>query len=344
MLFDIRPSTGWYGWNVGSVAQAGIVLQWCCGYTYLQHFNALGSTLMTTDQTGAVQRQQINGPWGQGWEYYGSWYTVRYAGMDFPKLQGNDVASFRDYNPTLGRWLMPDPAGRAAANPANPQSWNMYAYVGDNPTSVTDPSGLSWVWAGNCAYDNLTVTDRFSVSSTGDKTATPRGTWTYNDGAIIMCNGIADGDLPMPAVVPDTTGLYRINVQVKVAAESRAVCAARLADKYSIAGVAGTIGKSGLLANVFNGFAGNAVSGLVLAVSGRGSPLRSATSLTNLRFQGTAAAINAVTKPEPIIQLGLSGEQVGGELLGEGLGGIISAVKLGYDATSFAAAYFLRCK
>jgi RHS repeat-associated protein len=30
----------------------------------------------------------------------------------------------RKYNPTSGRWLSPDPAGLAAADPSNPQSWN----------------------------------------------------------------------------------------------------------------------------------------------------------------------------------------------------------------------------
>ncbi len=145
-----------------SMEQAGVVLQYCCGYTYLQHFNALGSTLMTTDQTGAVQRQQIYGPWGQGWEYYGSWYTVRYAGMDFPGLQGNDVASFRDYNQTLGRWLVPDPGGRKVVHLNNPQTWNMYTYVTDNPTSSNDPSGeacffgvtiFGSYFGGRCADD-----------------------------------------------------------------------------------------------------------------------------------------------------------------------------------------------
>lgn len=41
-----------------------------------------------------------------------------------------------------GRWLSPDPAGLSAANPANPQTWNRYAYVGGNPLSFADPSGL----------------------------------------------------------------------------------------------------------------------------------------------------------------------------------------------------------
>jgi RHS repeat-associated protein len=48
----------------------------------------------------------------------------------------------REYNPTWGRWISPDPAGLAAANAANPQTWNMYAYVTNNPTALTDPLGL----------------------------------------------------------------------------------------------------------------------------------------------------------------------------------------------------------
>jgi hypothetical protein len=42
----------------------------------------------------------------------------------------------------MGRWMPPDPAGLAAADPANPQSWNRYAYVLNAPTELTDPLGL----------------------------------------------------------------------------------------------------------------------------------------------------------------------------------------------------------
>ena len=35
-----------------------------------------------------------------------------------------------------------DPAGKAAANPANPESWNLYAYVMNQPLRLVDPSGL----------------------------------------------------------------------------------------------------------------------------------------------------------------------------------------------------------
>jgi RHS repeat-associated protein len=33
---------------------------------------------------------------------------------------------FREYNTTQGRWISPDPAGMAAVDPSNPQSWNRY--------------------------------------------------------------------------------------------------------------------------------------------------------------------------------------------------------------------------
>ena len=51
----------------------------------------------------------------------------------------------RMYDPRLGRFLSPDPI---VGDPTSSQSWNLYSYVGNNPLSYVDPTGL--VQAGPC--------------------------------------------------------------------------------------------------------------------------------------------------------------------------------------------------
>jgi hypothetical protein len=50
----------------------------------------------------------------------------------------------------MGRWPSPDPAGISSVSAKNPQTWNRYAYVGNNPLVATDPTGMvaSYACAG----------------------------------------------------------------------------------------------------------------------------------------------------------------------------------------------------
>jgi len=114
-------------------------------------------------------------------------------------FQSNDIAidlydfPARERHGTQGRWISPDPAGLQAADPTNPQTWNRYAYVLNNPLAYTDPQGL-WCYYGT-TDDNgkidLSSPDAqdsgnydFSIASGGtgvDKNCESGGTW-YDPG------------------------------------------------------------------------------------------------------------------------------------------------------------------
>ncbi|MGH9520555.1 MAG: RHS repeat-associated core domain-containing protein, partial [Terriglobales bacterium] len=56
---------------------------------------------------------------------------------------GTDHFAVRTYSGDLARWLSPDPAALAAVDPNNPQTWDRYGYVNDDPLAAVDPLGLT---------------------------------------------------------------------------------------------------------------------------------------------------------------------------------------------------------
>jgi RHS repeat-associated protein len=78
--------------------------------------------------------------------------THRFTGHERDLQTGYDYMHFRFYGSNMGRFLKPD---SVVANAADPQSWNLYAYVRNNPILLNDPSGhmvgiayRSYTWAG----------------------------------------------------------------------------------------------------------------------------------------------------------------------------------------------------
>ena len=72
---------------------------------------------------------------------------------------------FRQQASNQGRWLVPDPAGLAAVDITNPQTWNRYAYVGNNPLSNVDPLGLDPLGP---VITNITVYSGFDPFNIGN--------------------------------------------------------------------------------------------------------------------------------------------------------------------------------
>jgi RHS repeat-associated protein len=104
--------------------------------------------LVSTDRLGSVRS---GGPGGLGYQAqypYGVEYSLptandreKYATYTRDSATGFDYAVNRYYASQWGRFLSPDPYA-GSSDPSNPQSWNLYPYVGGDPVNSSDPSGL----------------------------------------------------------------------------------------------------------------------------------------------------------------------------------------------------------
>jgi RHS repeat-associated protein len=69
-----------------------------------------------------------------------------FTGKERDAESGNDYFGARYYASSMGRFMSPDPSGLLYADPANPQSLNLYSYGWNNPLHNIDPSGMECVW------------------------------------------------------------------------------------------------------------------------------------------------------------------------------------------------------
>lgn len=84
--------------------------------------------------------------------------SAKFTGKERDTDNGINLDFFqaRYHGAAQARFLSPDPAGNFVADLSNPQSWNQYSYVLNNPLKFVDPSGLNCVYAG---ADNGTAAD-----------------------------------------------------------------------------------------------------------------------------------------------------------------------------------------
>jgi len=87
-------------------------------------------------------QEQLN--WGDphidGMHFAGHWRDFLGA-LNVDNTEYLDDMHARHYDPNLGRFLSVDPVVDFKRNMSNPQGWNRYAYVMNNPLRWTDPTG-----------------------------------------------------------------------------------------------------------------------------------------------------------------------------------------------------------
>jgi RHS repeat-associated protein len=108
----------------------------------------------------------------------------RFTGKERDSESGLDNFGARYNASTMGRFMTPDPLG---GHLEDPQTLNKYAYVRNNPTTLTDPTGLDW-------YLGCASSDHSGCTQLSDKDKT----WVQADkngnATIVTSDSIRSGD------------------------------------------------------------------------------------------------------------------------------------------------------
>jgi len=160
----------------------------------------LGSARLVTNGSQGLVNDSAYAPFGEQYSIdnigFSSFYD--FTGQQQWTVSGSSAAlddfPFRKYHPVQGRWITPAPAGMGAVDITNPQTWNRYAYVGNNPLSNIDPAGLNWDsgacdefgdcnWDGDCGTGWLCPTiPVIAISCCGTTTTSTTTTTTTTSG------------------------------------------------------------------------------------------------------------------------------------------------------------------
>jgi RHS repeat-associated protein len=100
------------------------------------------STRLITDSTGNLVGREDHLPFGEDAATgSGESEKHRFTSYERDNESGTDYAINRQYSPSTARFSRPDPFD-ASYDLSNPQSFNRYTYVTDDPTNMVDPLGL----------------------------------------------------------------------------------------------------------------------------------------------------------------------------------------------------------
>ncbi|MGA3133377.1 MAG: RHS repeat-associated core domain-containing protein [Terracidiphilus sp.] len=138
------------------------------GPVYFLHDDSLGTPQLATDSNQNIAWQTSYQPFGQASVSGTITQNLRFPGQYFDVESGWNHNGFRDYIPSLGRYVEPDPLDRAGSGN------NFYAYVGNNPINNIDPLGLttvtSPVWFPGASADNVNGGFTMNVNDGSDAT------------------------------------------------------------------------------------------------------------------------------------------------------------------------------
>ena len=107
--------------------------------TAVRHPDWLGSSRFASTPSRTMYSDAAYAPFGEPYAQSGT-ADLSFTGQNSDTVSNDYDFLYRPYS-IQGRWPTPDPAGLASVAPSNPQSWNRYAYVLNEPLILVDPVG-----------------------------------------------------------------------------------------------------------------------------------------------------------------------------------------------------------
>ncbi len=241
------------------------------GQTFYEHQDWEGTERLRTNYQGQAATVDLSLAFGDGYSEsvsiaYSDQDNLHFAGLDHDNESNTDHAQFRQYSPTQGRWMSPDPYD-GSYNPTDPQSLNRYSYTLDNPFSAVDPTGK------NCTSSiTVTVTPSGTTYDQGDSSCSPNwgpspGPWYLTEyggpygqpgGQCALSNG---GVVTCPLPASGSSGPAPSS-----GVASRLACAAKYGQAHSIGAAFG----GGKVASFLGGNSVSSLLNLGLAATGNG--------------------------------------------------------------------------
>jgi len=131
------------GWNRGEVYAGNRHLAtYAYSTEFFPHTDWLGTERARSNVSGTLGETCTSNPFGEALTCTSTDYSpMHFTGKERDSESGLDNFGARYLGSSMGRFMSPDP-DNAGASIDDPQSWNAYSYVLDNPVNLTDPDGL----------------------------------------------------------------------------------------------------------------------------------------------------------------------------------------------------------
>ena len=320
------------------------------GVAYYRHSDNLGSSRLASTPTQTVYSDSAYSPFGETYASSGA-IDNSFTGQNQDTLAGVYDFLFREHDPNQGRWASPDPAGLAAVDPSDPQSWNRYAYVENNPLAFVDPLGLSK--DNNCILNGIPSYCPWLPSGGGGAGGGGGGVPVYG---VATCTGTTsiNGDpteYDYPCYVVTGYAPVRGNSgggRLRTVSKTLNRCAAQLAKTKSLSALSNGRIPEVLGSNFFSDISTLATGGGGLD---QGAGIAAEGTIQVAEHAGAQVAVGTVTTiSTPIsatsgvynpISAGTASQSLGGTVLGRvGLGLLKAAsiAKVGWDGAMYLAA------